>query len=80
MKKTKDCFLEKDNKIELNLETNQTLEALAQTLFKEMCLSKSEILPDGWRVEKLDNLIETVSITHKMKQEEIIFLFLQFAT
>lgn len=63
-----------DDKIEFNRQTNQTLEALAQTLFKEMCLSKSEILPDGWRVEKLDNLIETVSITHKMKQEEIIFL------
>lgn len=63
-----------DDKIELNRQTNQTLESIAQTLFKEMCLPKSEILPDGWRVEKLDNLIETVSITHKMKQEEIIFL------
>lgn len=63
-----------DDKIELNHQTNFTLEAIAQTLFKEMCLPKSEELPDGWRVEKLDNLIETVSITHKMKQEEIIFL------
>jgi len=63
-----------DNKIDLNLQTNQTLEALAQTLFKEMCLPKSEVLPNGWKIEKLDNLIETVSVTHKMKQEEIIFL------
>ena len=39
-----------------------------------MCLPKSEELPDGWRIEKLENLIETVSVTHKMKQEEIIFL------
>lgn len=63
-----------DRKIELNRLTNQTLENIAQTLFREMCLPKSEVLPDGWKVEKLDNLIETVSITHKMKQEEIIFL------
>lgn len=63
-----------DEKIELNRQTNQTLETLAQTLFKEMCVSKSEVLPNGWKAEKLDNLIETVSVTHKMKQEEIIFL------
>lgn len=63
-----------DDKIELNLQTNQTLETIAQTLFKETCLLKSDELPDGWRIEKLDDLIETVSVTHKMKQEEIIFL------
>lgn len=63
-----------DDKIELNRQTNQTLEAIAQTLFKEMCLPKNQDLPDGWSIEKLENLVETVSITHKMKQEEIIFL------
>jgi type I restriction enzyme S subunit len=73
-KKITDILSSLDDKIELNRQTNKTLETLAQTLFKEMCVSKSEVLPDGWRVEKLDNLIETVSITHKMKQEEIIFL------
>lgn len=63
-----------DKKIDLNRRINQTLETIAQTLFKEMCLPKSDVLPDGWKVEKVDNLIETVSVTHKMKQEEIIFL------
>ena len=63
-----------DDKIELNRQTNITLETIAQTLFKEMCLPKSEELPDGWSIEKLENLIETASVTHKMKQEEIIFL------
>ena len=63
-----------DDKIELNRQTNITLETIAQTLFKEMCLPKSEELPNGWSIEKLENLIETVSVTHKMKQEEIIFL------
>lgn len=63
-----------DDKIELNRQTNKTLETIAQTLFKEMCLPKGEELPDGWRVEKLGDLIDTVSVTHKMKQERIIFL------
>jgi type I restriction enzyme, S subunit len=63
-----------DDKIELNRQTNQTLETIAQTLFKEMCLPKSEELPEGWRVGKLGDFMETVSKTHKMKQEKIIFL------
>jgi len=63
-----------DDKIELNRQTNQTLEGIAQTLFQEMCVPKGDELPDGWRLGKLDDLIDTVSVTHKMKQEEIIFL------
>lgn len=47
-----------DNKIELNRQTNQTLEAIAQTLFKEMCLPNGEDLPDGWRVGKLGEVLE----------------------
>ncbi len=45
-----------DDKIELNRQTNFTLEAIAQTLFKEMCLPKSEVLPDGWRIGKLSEV------------------------
>lgn len=45
-----------DEKIELNRKTNQTLETLAQTLFKEMCSPKSEELPDGWRIGKLSDV------------------------
>jgi type I restriction enzyme S subunit len=47
-----------DNKIELNRQTNQTLEAIAQTLFKEMCLPNGGELPDGWRVGTLKEIIE----------------------
>lgn len=63
-----------DNKIQLNRNIQKTLENLAVSIFNEICLPKSDDLPDDWKLEKLDNLIETVSITHKMKQEEIIFL------
>lgn len=47
-----------DNKIELNRQTNKTLEAIAQTLFKEMCLPKGEELPEGRRIGKLGKIIE----------------------
>lgn len=42
-----------DEKIELNRQTNQTLETIAQTLFKEMCLPKGDELPEGWKIKKL---------------------------
>ena len=48
-----------DDKIELNRQTNKTLESIAQTLFKEMCLPKGEELPEGWRV---GTLVEVVDI------------------
>ena len=48
-----------DEKIELNRQTNQTLEAIAQTLFKEMCLPKSDELPEGWRVGKLGEIMNS---------------------
>jgi type I restriction enzyme S subunit len=47
-----------DDKIELNRQTNQTLEAIAQTLFQEMCVPKGEELPEGWRVVKLRDVVE----------------------
>ncbi len=50
-----------DDKIELNRQTNQTLEAMAQTLFKEMCLPKGDVLEDGWRVGKLGEFYKTTS-------------------
>ena len=73
-KKIASILFSLDDKIELNRQTNQTLESIAQTLFKEMCLPKSEELPEGWRVGKLGDFMETISKTHKMKQEKIIFL------
>ena len=45
-----------DDKIELNRKINQTLEAIAQTLFKEMCVPKGEELPEGWIIKPLDDV------------------------
>jgi type I restriction enzyme S subunit len=56
-----------DDKIELNLQMNQTLEAMAQTLFKEWFVNfnfpefNGELengLPKGWRMTKLSEIIE----------------------
>jgi type I restriction enzyme, S subunit len=46
-----------DDKIENNLNINQTLEEIARTLFNEMCLPKGDDLPEGWRVGKLSDLV-----------------------
>jgi len=62
-----------DEKIELNRQTNQTLEAIAQMLFKEMCLVKGDEL-NSEDLVTLEDLIDTISETYKMKQEKIIFL------
>lgn len=54
-----------DDKIELNLQMNQTLEAMAQAIFKEWFVNYNfpgfdgelvDGLPKGWRVEKLANI------------------------
>ncbi|MCM2358034.1 MAG: restriction endonuclease subunit S [Geobacteraceae bacterium] len=76
-----------DEKIELNRQTNHTLEAIAQTLFKEWFvdfnfpgatgeMQESELgpIPVGWCVYKLEELIDTVSITHKFDTDEVVFL------
>lgn len=60
-----------DDKIELNRQTNQTLEVIAQTLFKEwfvdfnfpgatgeMQASELGEIPKGWRVGKLSEVLE----------------------
>ena len=47
-----------DDKIELNRQTNKTLVAIAQTLFKEMCVPKNEVLPKGWEVVQLNKVLE----------------------
>lgn len=49
-----------DDKIELNRQINQTLEAIAQTLFKEMCVPKGDELPEGWRNHKLGEIVEFI--------------------
>lgn len=56
-----------DDKIELNLQMNQTLEAMAQALFKEWFVDfkfpgfDGELvngLPEGWRIRKISDLFE----------------------
>ncbi len=64
-----------DDKIELNNKINKNLEEMAQTIFKEWFVNfkfpghekvkfvDSELgkIPEGWRVEKLDNLVKEIS-------------------
>ncbi|MCB0198027.1 MAG: restriction endonuclease subunit S, partial [Anaerolineae bacterium] len=64
-----------------------TLEAIAQAIFKEWFVdfnfpgatgemedSELGLIPAGWRVYKLEELIESISITHKFDNSHIIFL------
>ena len=37
-----------DEKIELNRQINQTLDAITQTIFSELCVPKGGELPEGW--------------------------------
>lgn len=60
-----------DDKIELNNQTNQTLETIAQALFKEMCAPKGGELPEGWILEVLGNVMESKGgTTPSTKNEE----------
>ena len=65
-----------DDKIELNRQMNQTLEETAQAMFKHHFVDgvDRDNLPEGWRIFKLGELIDSVSITHKFPKPEIIFL------
>lgn len=72
-----------DDKIELNLQMNQTLEAMAQALFKEWFVNFNfpnfdgvleNGLPKGWRKLNLSDLVETVSKTFKFPNGNAIFL------
>jgi type I restriction enzyme S subunit len=75
-----------DQKIELNRQTNQTLEAIAQTLFKEWFvdfnfpgatgkMQESELgpIPVGWRVGKIKNLTSKIQygLTQSASTEEV---------
>lgn len=65
-----------DEKIELNRQMNATLEAMAQAMFREMCLpDDEEELEEGWKWRKIGDLVDTISDTYKFKNiDEIIFL------
>lgn len=62
-----------DDKIELNRRTNQTLEQIAQILFKKYFVDDidPENLPEGWRFEKVNNLFDvTIGRTPPRVQQE----------
>lgn len=75
-----------DDKIELNNRINDNLEQQAQALFKSWFVDfepfkngkfiDSELgrIPEGWRVKKLEELCDSISVTHPCKEGQLIFL------
>lgn len=69
-----------DDKIELNLQMNQTLEAMAQAIFKEWFVNFNfpgfdgelvDGLPKGWRMGKLGDISKVIDCLHSKKPERI---------
>jgi type I restriction enzyme, S subunit len=58
-----------DDKIELNLQMNQTLEAMAQAIFKEWCTTENDEIPEGWNIKELAELAD-VSSSKRIFREE----------
>ena len=58
-----------DDKIELNIQMNQTLEAMAQAIFKEWCCVDEGIIPEGWVWKKLSDIAD-VSSSKRIFREE----------
>jgi type I restriction enzyme, S subunit len=59
-----------DKKIELNRQTNETLESLAQNIFKSWFVNSTQAgLPTGWRESTLGELIE-LAYGKALKEEE----------
>lgn len=50
-----------DDKIELNLQMNQTLENMAQAIFEEWCCFKPQQMSSNWSLMKLSDLAEVTS-------------------
>ena len=61
-----------DDKIELNLQMNQTLEAMAQALFKEWCWVEGGIVPEGWTWKKLLDIADVSSSKRIFRDEYIL--------
>ncbi len=47
-----------DSKIELNRQINENLELLVNNLYREICVSKTEDLQQGWELNKLEEFID----------------------
>ena len=65
-----------DDKIELNRRMNQTLEQMAQALFNHYFVDNIDPgnLPEGCKMGKVGDYIQTISKTHSFGKPEIIFL------
>ena len=75
-----------NSKIELNRRINENLELQAQALFKSWFVDfepfkdskfvDSELgrIPEGWKVKKLEELCDSISVTHPYKKGQLIFL------
>ena len=71
-----------DDKIELNLKMNQTLEAIAQAIFKEWFIDfrfpgfDGELvdgLPKRWRVGKVGEIADVIDCLHSKKPERVSY-------
>lgn len=65
-----------DDKIELLQQQNQTLETLAQTIFKEW-FGKYQVgddLPEGWNAGKLGDIAINHSKTFKFNNDKVVFV------
>lgn len=69
-----------DDKIELNLQMNQTLEAMAQALFKEWFVNFNfpgfdgkliDVLPKGWKMGKLRDICSNFRLSFNPNRDEI---------
>lgn len=75
-----------EKKIELNRRINENLEQQAQALFKSWFVdfepfkggkfvdSELGMIPEGWKVKKLGELCDSISVTHPCKEGQLIFL------
>ena len=75
-----------DSKIDLNRRINENLEQQAQALFKSWFVdfepfkdgkfvdSELGMIPEGWKVKKLGELCDSISVTHPCKEGQLIFL------
>ena len=64
------------NRIRLNNQTIQHLEATAQALYRKTFVDNidKENLPEGWRMGTLGEVIESYSKTHKFSKPQLVFL------
>ena len=67
-----EILMKLDDKIELNLQMNQTLETMAQALFKEWCWVEEGFIPEGWTWKKLLDIADVSSSKRIFRDEYIL--------